>query len=145
MINIAIIGGNVGRDPDIRSLPSGDKVANFSLATSESWTDKASGEKRERTTWHRIAVFGPLVSVVEKYVRKGTPLFIQGAISNRKYTDSSGAERESTEITVQGFSSTLRLLGKAEGGTAQPSQTEAKPAAKMPASSTALVDDDIPW
>jgi single-strand DNA-binding protein len=148
MINMAILAGNVGRDPDIRSLQSGDKVANFSLATSEHWTDKASGEKRERTTWHRIVVFGPLVNVVEKYVRKGTPLFVQGAIAVRKYTDSAGAERESTEITLQGFNSVLRLMGgKPEGGTAEPaSKPASKPAARKQLESTPPIDDDdIPF
>jgi single-strand DNA-binding protein len=106
--------GNVGKDPEIRSLTSGDRVANFSVATSESWTDKRSGEKKERTEWHRVCVFNDgLVGVIEKYVRKGTKLFVEGQLQTRKW-EKDGREQYSTEIVLQKFNGTVLLLGGKE-------------------------------
>jgi len=117
-INKVILVGNVGSDPEIRSFNNGGKVANFSLATSESWRDKKSGEKREKTEWHRVAVFQEgLVGVVERYVKKGSKLYIEGKLQTRKWTDNSGVEKYTTEVVLQGFGSTLTMLdSRNEGG-----------------------------
>jgi len=116
-LNKVMLIGNLGKDPEIRSLNSGDRVANFSLATSESWRDRASGEKRERTEWHNIVIFNDnLVKVAENYLRKGSKVYIEGAIQSRKYTDKTGAERYMTEIVLQKFRGELTMLdGRGEG------------------------------
>ena len=104
--------GHVGKDPEVRSTQSGDKIANFSMATSESWTDRASGERKERTEWHRIVVWNEhLVKVVEQWVKKGTLLFVQGKLNTRKWTDQAGVERYTTEISLDRFGGTLTMLG----------------------------------
>lgn len=115
--NRAILQGNVGQDPDIRSTNSGDRIASFSLATTEKWKDKTSGECMQRTEWHRITVFNQgLVKVVESYVKKGTALMLEGEIRTRKYTDKEAVERYSTEIVLPSFGGTLVLLGQPTGG-----------------------------
>jgi single-strand DNA-binding protein len=103
--------GNVGQDPETRTFQDGGKVANFSIATSEKWKDKQTGEKKERTEWHRVAVFGPLTGVVENWVKKGSKVFVEGEIRTRKWQDQSGQDRYSTEIVLQGPGATLKLLG----------------------------------
>lgn len=114
-VNKAVLIGNCGKDPEIRTLQNGDKVANFSLATSESWRDKSSGERKEKTEWHRIVVFGKLAGIVEKYVKKGSKLYVSGAIQTRKWTDQSGAEKYTTEVVLQGFGGELTLLDARKG------------------------------
>jgi single-strand DNA-binding protein len=110
-LNIATLIGNVGRDPEFRATKEGKQIALFSLATTDSWKDKASGEKRERTEWHRVVVFHEgLVSVIERYVKKGSRLYIQGNIQTRKWLDNSGVEKYITEIVLQNQSATLVLL-----------------------------------
>lgn len=115
-INEATIYGNVGKDPEIRTMNSGDRVANLSIATSEKWTDKQSGEKKEATEWHRVTIWGPLVDIVDRYVKKGSKLYIRGKLKTRKYTDSSGVEKYTTEIVLQGFDAKLVLMGDPQGG-----------------------------
>jgi single-strand DNA-binding protein len=111
-VNKVILVGNLGRDPEIRTLNSGDRVANLRIATSESWRDKQTGERREKTEWHQIVIFNDnLVNVAEKYLRKGSTIFIEGALQTRKYTDQSGAERYSTEVVLQKFRGELTMLG----------------------------------
>src|SRR5579862_71986 len=103
-VNKVILVGNLGRDPEIRSLGSGDRVASFSIATSETWRDRASGERREKTEWHRISIFNDnLVKIAESYLRKGSKVYIEGALQTRKYTDASGVEKTATEIVLQKF------------------------------------------
>lgn len=110
-VNKAILVGNVGRDPEIRSLNSGSQVANFTLATSETWRDKQSGERKEKTEWHKITVWQEgLVKLCGDYVRKGSKLYIEGKIETRKWTDQQGQERYSTEIVLQGFDGKIQLL-----------------------------------
>src|SRR6185369_12762715 len=109
-LNKACLIGNVGKDPEIRSMTSGDRVANLSIATSERWKDKQTGEKKERTEWHRVVIWGGLVNVVENYVKKGSKLYIEGKIQTRKWTDQAGVEKYSTEIVLQGFGAVLELL-----------------------------------
>src|SRR5580704_3464453 len=117
-VNKVILVGNLGRDPEIRSLNSGDRVANLSIATSETWRDRTSGERKERTEWHRVVIFNDnLVKVAENYLRKGSKVYIEGALQTRKFQDQSGAERQMTEVVLQKFRGELTMLdGKGEGG-----------------------------
>jgi len=116
-VNKVILVGNVGRDPEIRSTQDGLRLANMSLATSETWRDKNSGERKERTEWHRVVVFNErLVDVIEKYVRKGSKLYIEGALQTRKWTDNSGQERYTTEVVLQRFRGELTMLDGRSGG-----------------------------
>ena len=111
-INKVILIGNVGTDPEIRNTNDGREIASFSLATSESWKDKNSGEKKEKTEWHRLVVFSQgLVGIVKNYVKKGSKLYIEGQLQTRKWTDKDGADKYTTEIVLQGFNSTIQLLG----------------------------------
>lgn len=110
-INKVILVGNVGKDPEVRTFPNGGKVANFSIATSESWKDKASGEKKERTEWHRISVTNEhLIAVVENYVKKGSRIYIEGQLETRKWKDKDGNEKFSTEVTVRPYRGEIVLL-----------------------------------
>src|SRR5690242_16488115 len=110
-VNKVILVGNLGRDPEIRSTQDGTKVANLSLATSESWRDKNTGERKERTEWHRIVIFNErLVDVVEKYVKKGSLLYLEGSLQTRKWTDNQGQERYTTEIVLPKFRGELTML-----------------------------------
>ena len=116
-VNKVILVGNLGRDPEIRSMNSGDKVCNLSLATSERWKDRNSGEQQERTEWHRVVVFDQkLIEVCEKYVKKGSKLFIEGQLQTRKWTDQQGVEKYSTEVVLQRFRGELTMLDSRGGG-----------------------------
>jgi single-strand DNA-binding protein len=123
-VNKVILVGNLGADPEIRSLTSGDRVANLRIATSESWRDRSSGERKEKTEWHRVVVFNEnIVKVCEQYLRKGAKVYVEGAIQTRKWTDQAGAEKYSTEIVLQKFRGELTMLdgrgdneGASEGG-----------------------------
>lgn len=111
-LNKALIIGNVGKDPEIRSMQSGDTVASFSVATSESWKDKSSGERKEKTEWHRISCFNQgLNKVIQNYVKKGSKIYLEGQIETRKWTDKDGVEKYSTEIVLRPFRGELVLLG----------------------------------
>ena len=117
-VNKVILVGNLGADPEIRTLSSGDRVANLRLATSESWRDRTSGERKEKTEWHRVVIFNDnLVKVAESYLRKGSTVYIEGAIQTRKWADASGVEKYSTEIVLQKFRGELTMLGgRSDGG-----------------------------
>src|SRR5262245_45061495 len=117
-VNKVILVGNLGRDPEIRSTQSGMRVANLSVATSENWRDKATGERREKTEWHRVVIFNDrLVEVVEKCLRKGSKIYVEGQLQTRKWTDQSGQERYTTEVVLQNFRGDLTMLdGRGEGG-----------------------------
>jgi single-strand DNA-binding protein len=110
-VNKVILIGNLGADPEIRSLNSGDRVANLRIATSETWRDRSSGERKEKTEWHRVVVFNEnIVKVCENYLRKGAKVYVEGAIQTRKWTDQSGQEKYSTEIVLQKFRGELTML-----------------------------------
>ena len=110
-VNKVILLGNLGRDPEIRSTQSGNKMATFSIATSKRWRDKNTQEQRDKTSWHNIVVFGDgLVDIVEKYVKKGSKIFLEGELQTRKWQDSDGNDRYTTEVVLQGFNSNLTLL-----------------------------------
>jgi single-strand DNA-binding protein len=116
-VNKVILVGNLGRDPEIRSTQDGTRVANLSLATSESWRDKNSGERRERTEWHRVVVFNDrLVDVCERFLKKGSKIYIEGALQTRKWTDQSGQEKYTTEVVLQKFRGELTMLDGRGGG-----------------------------
>ena len=117
-VNKVILVGNVGADPEIRRTQDGRPIANLRIATSESWRDRNSGERREKTEWHTVVVFNEgLCKVVEQYVKKGAKLYIEGALQTRKWQDQNGNDRYSTEVVLQGFNSTLTMLdGRGEGG-----------------------------
>ncbi|MCE9649300.1 MAG: single-stranded DNA-binding protein [Parvibaculum sp.] len=116
-VNKVILIGNVGADPEIRRTQDGRPIANLRIATSETWRDKNSGERKEKTEWHRVVVFNEgLCKVIEQYVKKGAKLYIEGALQTRKWTDQAGVEKYSTEIVLQGFNSTLTMLDGARGG-----------------------------
>jgi single-strand DNA-binding protein len=111
-VNKVILVGNLGADPEIRTLNSGDRVANLRIATSETWRDKSSGERKEKTEWHRVVIFNDnLVKVAENYLKKGSNVYIEGSIQTRKWTDQSGQEKYSTEIVLQKFRGELTMLG----------------------------------
>lgn len=133
-VNKVILVGNLGKDPEIRYMQSGDKIANFSIATSESWTDKQTGERKEATEWHRVVVFDQnIADVVEKYVKKGTKLYIEGQLQTRKWTDQQGQDRYSTEVVLQRFRGTLTMLS---GRSDDPGDSGTQPSP---------LDDDIPF
>jgi len=117
-VNKVIILGNLGRDPEVRSFQNGGKVVNLRIATSETWRDKASGERRERTQWHSVAIFNEAVAgIAEKYLRKGSTVYIEGQLETRKWQDQSGADRYSTEVVLRPFNGNMTLLGgKPDGG-----------------------------
>lgn len=116
-VNKVILIGNCGKDPECRTMQNGTKVANVSLATSESWKDKSTGERKEKTEWHRVVIFGQSADFAERYVKKGSKLYVCGQLQTRKWTDKDGVEKYSTEVVLQGFNSELTMLdGKQAGG-----------------------------
>ena len=117
-VNKVILVGNLGKDPEIRRTQDGRPIANLSIATSETWRDKATGERKEKTEWHRVVIFSePLCKIVEQYLKKGAKVYIEGALQTRKWTDQQGVEKYSTEVVLQGFNSTLTMLeGRGGGG-----------------------------
>ena len=116
-VNKVILVGNLGKDPEIRRTQDGRPIANLSIATSETWRDKGTGERKEKTEWHRVVIFSePLCKIVEQYLKKGAKVYIEGALQTRKWTDQSGVEKYSTEVVLQGFNSTLTMLEGRSGG-----------------------------
>jgi single-strand DNA-binding protein len=147
-VNKVTILGNLGRDPEIRALPNGDAVANITVATTDKWKDKNTGEMKEATEWHRVNFFGRQAEIVGEYVKKGDPIYIEGSIHTRKWTDGNGIERYSTEIKA----SSMQLLGSRksddqprQGGT--PTQPQKPPQRPAPQASSGFedMDDDIPF
>lgn len=170
-VNKVILVGNLGKDPEVRNSQDGSKIVNFTLATSETWNDRASGERKERTEWHRVVVFNDRIGeVVEKYVKKGAKVYVEGTLQTRKWTDQSGQERYTTEVVIGRFNGQLTMLdgrnagaeggmggGGGEGGSFTPRERaparEAsggdRPAARGPSWDTPKrsndLDDDIPF
>ena len=144
-VNKVILVGNLGKDPEVRRMTSGEPVVNLSIATSESWKDKSSGERKEKTEWHRVVIFNKnLADVAEKYLRKGSKVYLEGALQTRKWTDKDGAEKYSTEVVLQNFRGELTMLdGKGEGGG---SGGDRSGAGETPASfQRDEMDDEIPF
>lgn len=150
-INKVTLVGNLGRDPEVRSTQSGLKVVSFAVATSESWNDKASGERKELTEWHRVVIMNDrLGDVAEKYLRKGSKVYLEGKLQTRKWTDQSGQERYTTEIMLGRFNGELVLLGDKDRATTQQSDPQPTRSSRDPATHTgwdnqAVSDDEIPF
>lgn len=129
-VNKVILVGNIGQDPDVRFTPEGNAIARLSLATSETWKDRNSGQQQEKTEWHRIVVFGKLAEIVQQYVRKGSKLYVEGKLQTRKWQADDGSDRYTTEIVIDGFTGQLQMLdGRNEnqgyaGGQQQPQQSQ---------------------
>lgn len=141
-INKVTLIGNVGRDPEIRTTQDGREIASLTLATSESWKDKASGERKERAEWHRIAVFSEgLVNIVKNYVKKGSKLYIEGTLQTRKWIDNNGAERYSTEIVLQNYNSTILMLD----GNKNAGHDNSHDSQRSSSFSAEEIDDEIPF
>jgi single-strand DNA-binding protein len=116
-VNKVILVGNLGKDPEVRRMTSGDAVVNLSIATSETWRDKSSGERKEKTEWHRVVIFNKnLAEVAEKYLKKGAKVYVEGQLQTRKWTDKDGAEKYSTEVVLQNFRGELTMLDGRNGG-----------------------------
>ena len=158
-VNKVILIGNLGADPEIKTMSSGDRVANLRLATSETWRDRNSGERKERTEWHRVVIFNDnIVKVVENYLRKGSKIYVEGALQTRKWTDQQGVEKYSTEIVLQKFRGELTMIGgRGEGasggmgggddyGSSSGFQSGGKAQGSGPRESfSADLDDEIPF
>lgn len=146
-VNKVIILGHLGNDPEVRTLPAGGKVVNLSIATSESWKDKNTGEKREKTEWHRVVIWSEgLAGVAERFLKKGSKVYLEGQLQTRKWTDQAGVEKYSTEVVLQGFNASLVLLdGRPEGE--QSGGGSSRPQASRGGGSAAPggLDDDIPF
>jgi single-strand DNA-binding protein len=161
-VNKVILIGNLGKDPEVRRLPSGDPVVNFTLATNETWRDKTSGERKEKTEWHNIVVFNEnLCKIVEQYCKKGTKVYLEGQLQTRKWTDQSGADRYTTEVALQRFRGELQLLDARPGGEGRSSfpddergagaslgkssGVDRRPALSGGGAGAGPIDDDIPF
>ena len=168
-VNKVILVGNLGRDPEVRTFPSGDRVVSFSVATTESWRDKSTGERKDRTEWHNIQIFNEnLGKIAEQYCRKGSKVYLEGQLQTREYTDKDGNQRRSTEVVLQRFRGELTLLDSKGGGRGEgdydqgggysqgggsfgrSSPMERAPAERRPAAAPAgrlseQLDDDIPF
>ncbi len=134
--------GRLGADPEVRYMPSGHAVTNLSVATGESWKDKDTGEKQQRTEWHRVSIFGKLADIAGQYLRKGSQVYLEGQLRTRKWQDKTGQDRYTTEVTVQGFGGNMIMLGSKDEGQAQPPPARAQPA--QPAAKPDF-DDDVPF
>ncbi len=143
-VNKVILIGNLGRDPETRRMPSGDPMVTFTLATSENWRDKSSGERKEKTEWHRVVIFNKnLAEVAEKYLRKGSKVYLEGQLQTRKWTDKDGNEKYSTEVVLQNFRGELTMLDTKGGGGGGSS---ASSAGEEPANfDRGELDDEIPF
>src|SRR5690554_3867129 len=158
-VNKVILIGNLGRDPEVRTFQNGGKVCNLRIATSERWRDKATGENRERTEWHSVAIFSePLARIAEQYLRKGSKVYLEGQLETRKWQDQSGQDKYSTEVVLQNFNSSMVLLdGRGEGsgdvggggggfrGVRESPGGGRPPAGNAPAFEPGGMDDDIPF
>ncbi|WXT99821.1 MAG: Single-stranded DNA-binding protein [Catillopecten margaritatus gill symbiont] len=161
-INKVILVGNLGQKPEIKYATNGNAITNLSIATSESWTDKNTGQKNEKTEWHRVSVFGKLAEIIGQYCDKGSKLYVEGKLQTRKWQDQSGADRYTTEVVVSGFGGTIQMLdsrNNAGGGApyqapaagGAPQQSAPAPQAQAPAADPITpvdntgFDDDIPF
>lgn len=158
-INKVILIGNLGQDPEVKYMPSGDAVANVSIATSESWKDKNTGEQKEKTEWHRVSIFGKTAEIAGEYLRKGSKVYIEGQLQTRKWQDQNGQDRYTTEVVIRPFNGAMQMLGgKGEQGANHnhPRQQAQQPQQQAPQSQSQQspkpqhsdmpdFDDDIPF
>src|ERR1044072_1015168 len=160
-VNKVILVGNLGKDPEVRRMQDGRPVVNMSVATSESWRDKATGERKEKTEWHRVVIFNEgLAKIAEQYLKKGSKVYLEGALQTRKWTDQQVVEKYSTEVVLQGFNSALTMLDRAGGGggggdygessgsdfgSSRPAARERAPAMAGGGGKRGDLDDEIPF
>lgn len=151
-INKVILVGSLGKDPEVRYMPNGGAVANLTMATSESWRDKTTGETKEQTEWHRVVLFGKLAEIAGEYLRKGSQVYVEGALRTRKWTDQSGQERYTTEVNVPQIGGVMQMLGGKQdgGGGGNKPQKQSSPAPQQQSPSQHNqppmdFDDDIPF
>ena len=151
-VNKVILIGNLGKDPEVRSTSNGGKICNFSIATSESWKDKATGERKEKTEWHRISIFSEgLAGICEKYLRKGSKVYIEGSLQTRKWQDKEGHDRYTTEVVISNFNGTMTMLdGKSSGSGSSANDSFANDSFnQLPPAATgtsgSVADDEIPF
>lgn len=149
-LNKVTLIGNLGKDPDIRTTQDGREIASFSVATTETWRDKSSGEKKEKTEWHRVVVFSqPLVNIVKNYIHKGSKVYIEGALHTRKWTDQSGVEKYTTEVVLQSYNSMLMLLdSRGSSGSYDMTDASSDKSSQMsdqPSYAVEDIDDEIPF
>lgn len=155
-INKVILVGNLGRDPEVRSLPDGGKIVNLSIATSERWKDRNSGEPREKTEWHRVVIFNEnLARVAEQYLSKGSTVYLEGQLQTRKWTDQQGVEKYTTEVVLQRYRGELTMLGgrdassvsapPSDGGYGASASSSSGNLPEPPMASSSIADDDIPF
>ena len=145
-LNKVLLIGRLGNDPEVKQMQNGKSVARLSVATSENWKDKNSGEKKEKTEWHRVVIFNEgLVNVVQQYLKKGAQVYIEGQLSTNKYTDNNGQEKYSTQIVLQGYNSTLKMLG---GGNQGASMSDQSSSSSLPSDEpipSSGLDDEVPF
>lgn len=140
-VNKVILVGNLGADPEIRTTQDGREIANLNIATSESWKDRSSGERREKSEWHRVVIFSEgLVKVAKSYLKKGSKIYLEGALQTRKWQDKDGNDRYSTEVVLQGYNAALVMLDGTKG-----SAEKSEPERSQPAQSNYAIDDEIPF
>lgn len=146
-INKVILIGNLGKDPEVRKTQDGKSIVNFSVATSETWKDRNTGERREKTEWHRVVVFNEgLARIAEQYLRKGSKVYIEGQLQTRKWTDQSGQEKYTTEVVLQGFNSALTMLdGRRDGGASEFGGGGARDSMPASGGQSFELDDEIPF
>ena len=144
-VNKVILVGNLGKDPEVRNSQAGDKIVSFTLATSETWNDKASGERRERTEWHRVVVFNSQIAdVAERFLKKGAKVYVEGQLQTRKWSDQQGVERYSTEIVLARFKGEMTMLSSGNGSNRQAGTEGNTGSGYLPRTGSDL-DDDIPF
>lgn len=149
-INKVILVGNVGQDPEIRSTQDGREIASFSLATSESWKDKTTGEKKDKTEWHKISIFSQgLVGITKNYIKKGSKIYLEGSLQTRKWTDNQGVERYTTEVILQNYNSTLQILDSRDRQGGQENYNNSSTSSKKNSSRDEVNveenDDEVPF
>jgi len=145
-LNKVVLIGNVGKDPEIRTTNDGKEIVSFSLATGETWKDRTTGEKKERTEWHRIVVFNEgLVGVIKNYVQKGSKLYIEGALQTRKWQDASGIDKYSTEVVLQNYNATLILLDSREASSSMRQENKVSEGSNEKTLEHSELDDEIPF
>lgn len=144
-VNKVILVGNLGKDPEVRKMPNGDSVCNLTVATSENWTDKNTGERKEKTEWHRVSMFGKLAEIAERYLKKGSKVYLEGQLQTRKWQDQSGNDKYSTEVVLRGFGGSMVMLdGKGdrqEGGGQNTNQGDSS----YGGGGLGVIDDDVPF
>jgi len=145
-VNKVILVGNLGKDPEIRSTQDGREIANLTVATSETWKDKSTGERKEKTEWHRVVIFSEgLVKVAKSYLKKGAKVYLEGQLQTRKWTDKDGVERYATEIVMQGFGAAVQILSSPDKAKGDDADDTASAPARSPAPAPELLDDEIPF